>query len=503
MLSTKSPVLMFQTIVSSLAGYISLFFILRFIGPLYWGYLSYALAFGGMLSLILDLGFNTTYLKFVSQDTDKKADLSTIVFIKVVLNLIYVVAIVGSLLIWVYVLKKGFENSIEFWAILTIIPYFSFQSLIPVLTSYFRSTFQSFKLAVPRLIESLFRNLIFVVLGILFMLHMEGRIGINVVIVLAFFYDVSYFMYLVILFMFGKPWHFKKSGKRDYAKYIKFALPLSLSTSLGIINLSVDKIIVQFFWGAVATGALYADQRMVSIIGSLSGPVGMFLIPLLSTHNAKDSKEYDRDVIEYERILSLLAMPFVLAFFLLSPFILNLLNATYISYWPSFSIIAVGAYLTVLIQPFSSSIASMGKQWVMARISLISIVLNIAMNLVLIPNEIFGFKLFGLGVEGATISFTVCQLISYAMNKELHRKLNKNRTKSTFSIHLLIALPTGILFLFSAFYVRPYPFMLLFPIVLAGFALYALMSILTKEITMYQVKTIIKNLIPNSRSGLQ
>ena len=89
------------------------------------------------------------------------------------------------------------------------------------------------------------------------------------------------------------------------------------------------------------------------------------------------------------------------------------------------------------------------------------------------------------------------------MNKELNRKLNKNRTKSTFSIHLLIALPTGILFLFSAFYVRPYPFMLLFPIVLAGFALYALMSILTKEITMYQVKTIIKNLIPNSRSGLQ
>ncbi len=502
MFSTKSPIVFFQTVVSSISGYISLFFILRFIGPFYWGLLSYAMAFGGLFSFLLDMGFNTTYLKFISGDKDKKADIKTYAVIKFALNALYLAIIIGSLLIWVYVLRRGFESPIEFWIIIAILPYFSFQSFIPVLNSYFRATFQAYKLSIPRLIESIFRNSIFVFLGILFYLDIINRMSSGIVVVMALIYDISYFMYFIMLLYSGRPWHFRSSGKSDYAKYIKFALPLSLSTTLGIINLSVDKVIVQFFWGAIATGALYADQKIVSIVGAITLPIGIFLLPLLSG-SSKGSVALDRDVIEYERILSFLITPFVLAFVLLSPFILNIFNAEYLEYWPSFSVIAVGTYIGAIMMPFNSSITAMGKQWMIAKISLISIVLNIILNIILIPKEILGVRLGGYGVLGATISYTFSQLVAYIMYKELHRNLSHSRTGSNLTKHIFIAFPTAFLFLIAALFIKPYPFLYLAPLILGGFLIYLGMSILTKEITWIQVMTILKNVIPRRGGELK
>lgn len=503
MFSTKSPIVFFQTVVSSVSGYISLFFILRFIGPYYWGLLSYAMAFGGLFSFLLDMGFNTTFLKFISSEEDKKAHIKTYVVIKFVLNGIYLAIVVGSLLIWVYVLRRGFESPIEFWIIIAILPYFSIQSFIPVLNSYFRAMFQAYKLSIPRLVESIFRNSVFVFLGILFYLDIISKMSSNIVVIMALIYDVSYLMYFIMLFYSGRPWHFRSSGKSNYGKYIRFALPLSLSTTLGIINLSVDKVIVQFFWGAIATGALYADQRIVSIVGAITLPIGIFLIPLLSSGSSKGPVALDRDVIEYERILSFLITPFVLTFVLLSPFILNIFNAKYLEYWPSFSVIAIGTYISAIMMPFNSSITAMGKQWMMAKISLISIILNIVLNIVLIPKEIYGIHLGGLGVLGATISFTFSQFIAYIMYKELHRNLSHSRTGSNISKHIFTALPTALLFLAAALFIRPYPFLYLGPLILAGFLIYLGMSILTKEITWNQIMIVLKNVIPRRGGDLQ
>ena len=97
MISSKSSPIFFQTFVSSLLGYLSLFFINRYVGPVYWGYLSYALAFGGLFSLITDLGFDTAYMKSISREEDKANDMGTYLFIKVVLNIVYILIVLISL----------------------------------------------------------------------------------------------------------------------------------------------------------------------------------------------------------------------------------------------------------------------------------------------------------------------------------------------------------------------------------------------------------------------
>ncbi len=496
MLSNKSPAIFFQTFISSLLGYIALFFINRYIGPVYWGYLSYALAFGALFSLVTDLGFNTTYVKFISGKGDTAEDMGAYLVIKVVLNVIYVAVVLGSLLFWTDVLKRGFQNPIEYWTIIAVIPYYTILNIMPVFNNYYKANMQSYNIAMPRLIESVFRNSIFIGIGVLYYLHIEGSLRAGITVILALLYSISYFIYIILLWLHGHPWGFKKPAVETIKKYIKFAIPLAFATSIGIVNGNIDKIIVQFFWGAVATGALYTDQRLISIIATLTGPVTIFLLPLLM-RNLEDTKEIQNTkIMEYERILSLISAPFAMILFFLSPFILNIYNARYLMYASSLSIIAVGGYVGALTYPFSSSIISKGKQHMVAWISLSGIILNIILNVILIPTTILGFRLGSLGVEGATISYTAANFLVYFLYKEYFRKINETRTRSTAVIHIVVAFPSALVLLLSAIYLKPYSFIVLFPVILLSLLLYLIMSLSLKEITTGQIKMLIRNLIP-------
>ena len=210
MISSKSSPIFFQTLISSLLGYLSLFFIIRYVGPVYWGYLSYALAFGGLFSLITDLGFNTAYMKSISGEGDKADDMGTYLFIKIILNIVYVAVILISLWVWIDVFKRGFQNPIEFWTIITIIPYFVIANFIPLFNNYYRSEMQSYKISMSRLIEAVLRNSILIVIGILYYLHMEGNIGSDVVVIFSLLYTISYGIYITILWHYGRPWYMRK-----------------------------------------------------------------------------------------------------------------------------------------------------------------------------------------------------------------------------------------------------------------------------------------------------
>jgi O-antigen/teichoic acid export membrane protein len=182
--------------------------------------------------------------------------------------------------------------------------------------------------------------------------------------------------------------------------------------------------------------------------------------------------------------------------FFLSPFILNIYNARYLMYATSLSIIAVGGYVGALTYPFSSSIISKGKQHMVAWISLSGIILNIILNVILIPTSILGIRLGSLGVEGATISYTAANFLVYFLYKEYFRKINETRTRSTTLIHIVVAFPSGVLLILSAIYIRPYSFIILFPVILLSLFIYLMMSLFFKEITASQIKLLIRNVIP-------
>ena len=496
MIPSKSSPIFFQTFVSSLLGYLSLFFINRYVGPVYWGYLSYALAFGGLFSLITDLGFNTAYMKSISGEEDKADDMGTYLFIKIILNIVYILIILISLWLWIDILKRGFQNPIEFWTIITIIPYFVIANFIPLFNNYYRSEMQSYKISMSRLIEAVLRNSILIVIGIMYYLHMEGDLGSDIVVIFSLLYTLSYGLYITILWHYGSPWHMGKPTMRNIRKYITIALPLAFATSMSIVNGNVDKIIVQFFWGAIATGALSTDQRLISIFTAFTTPITIFILPILMK-KLKETKEIQgQKIIQYERILSLVIMPFMLIFVIMSPFILNLYNGVYLDYATSLSIIAIGGYISSLSMPFAEGLISKGKQHIIGSISLIAITLNILLNLILIPRNIYNIKMLSLGVTGAAISYVIASLLTYVLYKHYYNKYNETKIKSLTLKHIIVALPTTIFLLYFALVIKPYAFTYLFPVVLMSLMIYTGMSIVMKEISIGQIKDIIRNIIP-------
>lgn len=169
-------------------------------------------------------------------------------------------------------------------------------------------------------------------------------------------------------------------------------------------------------------------------------------------------------------------------------------------YATSLSIISVGTYIGAITGPFSTAIIARGRQQLVAWISMVGIFVNIALNIILIPTELFGIRLGSLGVEGATISFTVSALVVYILYKEIYRRVNDTRTRSVTLKHIFISLPTGIILLLSAVYIKPYSFVLLFPIILSVLLIYTGMSIAFNEISIKQIKEIISNLIPRKNN---
>ena len=248
--------------------------------------------------------------------------------------------------------------------------------------------------------------------------------------------------------------------------------------------------------GAIATGALYTDQRLISIFTVFTTPVTIFILPMLMKNLMETKEMQGQKIIQYERILSLAIMPFMLIFVILSPFILNLYNGAYLDYATSLSIIAIGGYISTLSMPFADGLISKGKQNLIGSTSLIAITLNILLNLILIPRNIYGIKMLSLGVTGATISYAIASILTYTLYKHYYNKYNETKIKSLTLKHIIVALPTAVFLLYFAIFVKPYAFIYLFPVVLTSLLIYTGMSIVMKEISIEQIKDIIKNIIP-------
>ncbi len=495
MFSEKSPVIVIQTVVSSFLGYVALFFINRYVGPVYWGYLSYAIAFGGLFTIITDLGFSSANIKFITQEDERSRNLSAFLFIKTFLSLIFIALTVGALLVWVYVLHRGFENPIEFWTIIAILPYYAVYNLISVPNSYYQAKIDSKHIAIPRLVESILRNGIFIFIGLVYFFNLEGNIGVGISVILALVYGLSYSVYLAISFGSGRPWHFQRPDSKTIRKYMVFAAPLAFSTSIAIINGNIDKIIIQFYYGAIATGAFYTDQRLLIIITSLTGSVSMFILPLLSSKVKLSNLEFDASVIEYERIVSLITLPFVLIFFWLSPYILNIYSQAYLEYYGTLSVLALGSYISAIQFPFLQALISKDGQAKIAKISSIGIISNIILNIILIPTAILGIRLFGLSDLGAALGYTFSAVLTYVLFKHIYRRHNVEWNGSVLYRHFVMVVPVSLILLASDIYLKPYQFVILFPIVVLALLVYLALSIMMREISLEQVLAILKGVL--------
>ncbi len=489
--------LVLSQIINSLFGYIGLFFIIRFIGLQYWGFLSFSLAFIGLMSIVGDLGYGSAHLRFLSdKNTDKGVCNGTFLTIRTVQTFITVFFVLIALFVWIDVLHRGFQSNVEIYTIILLLPYVFFRKLKDVPNIYFNSKLQSARMSLPQMIEAIVRNSAFIYLGILYFYKIPGYNIINASILLAIIYSISYFLYFIIAYAIGRPWNIKKPTLEMFRKYTKIAYPLALASIIGSVSGNIDKVLIEFYWHAVATGAFASLQKITSPIVTFSGTISVLFIPLLMNGHTK--KEFTDNIASFERIISLFILPLVVIFIGLRIYVANLWDSSLIPYSDLLIFLALSSYFIAINSPYSSSLIARGLTKKIGLLTVISLVINVILDLLLIPSSIFGVTYFSLGVLGGAVS----TFISMLFETLAYRLIVIKSEQMPVNLKILMQLiPSGAQFLFLFFitmYIKVYDIVLFAPVAVSSIIIFFIVAILLKEISLKQLITFIKLLNPFS-----
>lgn len=399
-------------------------------------------------------------------------------------------------MVWVDVLHRGFESPIEYYVALALIPYYFFNSFSSFSRTYFNAKLKSVRFAIPPMIEAILRNSVFIILAVILHFHLSSLITEYAAIALASAYSLSYTVYFFVSYSLGRPWEIKRPTRRMIRSYTFLALPLMLVTTVSTFNGNIDKVIIQFFWGAIPTGAFYTGQTISVIITSLSTSMSAFFLPLLVRMKNFSKDIHNENIFEFERKISLFILPIAVPIIVLSAYVLNLFSATYFVFYPILSFLAIRAYISAINSPYSSAIASRSMLKTIAKIDIIVVISNIILIVLLVPLHVPGRLGYLVGPSGAAFAAVLTGITSTLMYR-----YKVSRIESVgFNISILRQLPAvavqGIFLYILSRTINVRDILVLIPITIVSIILYFLVSVAIGEITLQGLIAIIRSFSP-------
>ncbi len=498
MFAQRSPVVIIQNILSAVFGMAGMFFIIKYIGTTSWGFLAFGMGFVGIFTIIGDLGYSTAHTINITHGENIDECNGTYLSIKLVMGFVFTIIVIISLAIWTEVLHKGFQSPVEFWVIIALIPYFFFKNMTAFSSAYYVATLKSVRNSIPPLIEAIFRNSVFIVMALVIGSN-PTLYGYVDALYLALVYSVSYTLFFVVSILLGRPWKIGRPTKKMLNNYTKIALPLIFALSVGTINGNIDKVIIQFYWHATATGAFYTSQTIAALITTLSTSLSMFFMPLLIKYQKTSGKEkHNESIHEFERLISLYTLPLVVPLSLLAVDVMNIFTANYMAYNIMLSLLAWRAYFSAINSPYNSAIISRKKTKLVAGVDTMLIVFNIILMFILVPPEFLGTGRYSMGPFGAAYAMLISGIASFVIYRIIVSRME--RIPLNISI-LKQAIPAGTQALFILFIetiAAPRDILTLGAITVVSIMIYTIVAILIKETSIGDIFRIAENFIPGN-----
>jgi O-antigen/teichoic acid export membrane protein len=424
-------------IAGSILGYLALFFIYRYMGSESFGIVAFGLAYVGLFAFITDLGFNHAHIKRVSEGKDLKKCIGTFFVIKLVLIGIMVGIVLVSIFFWKIILGRGFEYPEHEAVIYLSIIYYVILSLSAVPLSTYSARRETAKQQLPGFLEPIVRAPLAIVIAI-------GSLG---VFALTGAYVIGVLALLIVAFILFRGYPFGRFDSETFRSYFKFAIPIAVSSSIIVISANVDKVMLQLFWGSRFVGYYYGVQRLTAILTLISMAVTMLLYPTLSEHHGK--KDYNRIrklTLAAERYVSLIVIPCAVLLILFARPFLNIIEADLATNaYTTLRIMSIYSLIFCFYMIFINQIMAIDKPRLSAKIGITIAVINIFLNIILIPKDIksLGIDLFGLGADGAALATAISAGCGLVLCKIYTKKLTGTKLNPRIFIHVGAGLIMG------------------------------------------------------------
>lgn len=477
MIARKSTLIIITQLLNGLLGYIGLKFIALYMEPWEYGVIGFAFGFVALFSILGTLGFDAAHIKRVSEGKDLEKCIATFAATKIALAGLMASVVIGSMAIWKYVLGRGFETPFHETAVYIMLAYFILLIFTQTMVSTFNARKEIAKSQLPLFAYTFTR----VVATIVVAYYGFG------VLALAYTYLFGEIFQFALAFLFFRGYSVGRPSLEYFKDYTKFALPMAIVSTAYIIMTNIDKVFIQLFWGAAQVGEYFAVFNLSSFVILFVAAVGMLLFPTISEYHAQNNTEAVKNlVLKSERYLSMIVFPItVIMVVLAEPIIHILLSDKYMPALPVLRILPFFVLIATLARPYTTQLTGMNRPNFNRNTVLLMMIVNVSLNLVLIPREIksVGITLAGLGAQGAAIATVIAYIAGLIYIRVVAWKITGIKGNLRIILHATAAAVMGLILSYASRIIFIGRWYELLAIAASGFAIYFALLFVMREFT--------------------
>ena len=388
-------VVFISQIITYLLGFFVVIYTARYLGANGFGIISLALSISAIFGVFVDMGLSTLMIREVARDKSlSNKYISNNAVMKVFLSFLTF----GFLALSVNIIGYNpLVNSIIYLITLSVI----ITSFSGILTSIFQSNEKMEYSSLANILSSVIM-LSGTLIGIYYGFNITYFASIYVVTsILVFIYNLIVYLSKFSLIKLEIDLTFWKST-------IKEAWPFGIIFLSGMLYTYVDSIMLSILKGTEAVGWYSAAYRLMYIALILPTAINTAIFPVMSRLYSNSSREsltllYER----YFKYMIMIGIPIGFATTLLSKnLILFIYGSGYVESIIALQILVWAIVFTFVGASYIQLLQSTNRQLIVTKISIVCLVINIILNLILIPNYSY------VGASIATF-FTEVVFVSY------------------------------------------------------------------------------------------
>lgn len=412
----KSSIIIFIAIIfSKIFSYSYRIITARYFGPEIYGLFSISIAIVGVFVAISSLGFSegiVRYLSFYRGRNEKNK-------IRFIFQFSSKILIISVTIVSLILFFSSNFISVSFFHNPGLIPFLKiFSLMLPfwAFSLYFLSVMRSFeKIKGVAFIEKILQNsskLIFLVLFIFIGLEANAVIfsffiGIFLMFLASFFYSKIKIPELFLKYDLSD-----KSKKSISRKFFSYSGPMLLFGIISTIFYWMDSITIGFFKSAVEVG-LYNSVIPIALLLSLAPEIFLqLLFPLITKkYSLKHFKFISEISKQIGKWIFMINLPVFLLMIFFPGVIINILfGSEYLVAINSLRFLIIGSLVSSVFIISNNLVSMIGKSRIIFYDVAIASILNLILNIILVPQPtIFGIDNV-LGINGAAIATTISVL---------------------------------------------------------------------------------------------
>ena len=474
MLGRRSFILFLSKMISAALAYVGLYFITRYLETDIYGTVTAAMALVATFNAVADLGFSSAHVKRISEGADPNECISTFAFIKVVLTGLMVLVILVSLFVWTTVMGNALTGtSIDI--IFLFILYQVLYDLSGIATVTFQARMEMAKMPLATLIEPLVRVPLVIFVALNYMGVME--------------LTLAYLMGAAVVFVTSMYLLLRERIKWTrpvlLRSYYTFALPLLIITVISAVSGNADKLLITFFFNTTDVGLYAAPAVFLGVFATISTAVSTLTFPSFSKlHKEGNLAEIRALSKQAERYIAMIGLPITVLIIMFPYEVCEvLLGPKYIDSGRVIGIMVTTTFITMINAVHGSQIIAVGRPDISARITIITVIMNISLMLLFIP----GFGL-GLSFVGAALALLIGNFVSFLMVRYAVYRLTGTVPNARLGLQLLAGLAAAGAMFFLDLFISIDRFYTLIIFGMVAFAVFLAVLAAVKEFTRKDVE---------------